>query len=205
MKTDKFTNIEYIESFLEFCQADLDTVLIADKLHWGQIFYQLFYDGTPCLDTDFLARFCDEHWNDIETAQENIFSDLNRLLANWKANYAIRILQPADLTCENEKFNFGYFLDYYDSPFYVENIFKEIDIEIWNPNLDPHENPIDQETINRVFLSFFKSIDGFSTDSIKRCQLCNSIFFNSAKRIKLYCSPKCQNTAAVKRLREKQN
>jgi hypothetical protein len=201
---NKLSNVEYVNGFLDLCQADFGSDLIADKLKWAQIMHQIFYDGEPCSDVDYLARFCDERWSDIELVSENLLSDLYEILENCKSELRIKIMQPADITCEEGHFRFGYLLDYLEDPFYKNSLFKEIEIEIWDPHEDERDNPLDRKQMNRAFLTLFKKLDGFSIESIRRCPQCNRLFFNASKRSKTYCSSRCQNTAAVTRLRKRE-
>jgi len=50
---------------------------------------------------------------------------------------------------------------------------------------------------------FLRSLDGIPMKGICRCPICNNFFVNATYREKIYCSSKCQNTAANKRLRER--
>jgi hypothetical protein len=53
-------------------------------------------------------------------------------------------------------------------------------------------------------VNFLQALDELQVDSLLRCLNCNNIFFNPTRRKKKYCSLRCQNTAAVQRLRKKE-
>jgi len=48
--------------------------------------------------------------------------------------------------------------------------------------------------------SFFRALAGFPTTALMRCPNCQRIFFNASRRVKEYCSARCQKTASVKRV-----
>ncbi|RLC10089.1 MAG: hypothetical protein DRI57_20950 [Deltaproteobacteria bacterium] len=50
---------------------------------------------------------------------------------------------------------------------------------------------------------FLRYLDGIPRKGICRCPICSNFFVNASYRDKIYCSSKCQNTAANKRLRDR--
>ena len=73
-------------------------------------------------------------------------------------------------------------------------------------NLEIRVNKPSQNAIHVHWgvVNFFEALKGFPTSSLSRCPHCENVFFNPTKRKKIYCSPRCQNTAGVQRVRKKQ-
>lgn len=68
------------------------------------------------------------------------------------------------------------------------------------------QNRVDIESLCRQFWGlagdvYAKCVD--EVDHAYKCPHCGAVFFNFTKRKKIYCTPLCQNTAGVKRVRAK--
>jgi len=195
----KSGQIEYLQSFIKFCYADLDTARDKPFIFWAKVLNKIelkyrVYEGFDRLDELF------DNWDWVVETQKDLRYGLNWVCDNIEIDWLFRMKIPYN-------FKKGRDLEKRDKVFVFEpnkHSIPKLSVDICAPKKDSFGDETTQ-TVNLsiYFIDFFKALDHFPTSSLKRCPQCDKIFFNPTNRKKIYCSYRCQNTAAVRRLRKR--
>jgi len=196
---DRQIKMEYISNFFDFCYADLENLTIDQKGDWIQhAAYSLWVysvRGEPFL---YMPKDSDKEqmWHQVEELQADLIDDIE-----WLYRY---ISEGKRYYCQidiSHRFSRG-IRDVFNLAIEAERK-SGIMVKVFEYEDTKHQKAFDEKEIHVIFSYIFEALDGFGVSSLFRCPNCGKISFNPTKREKKYCSPKCQNAAAVQRLRKK--
>ena len=193
----KIESTIYLEEFIEFCQSDLTDPSSLERRKWiASLQTKLFY---PYFFVRNVSESADKEWSKILSIQQELLGFLNWITDHLENEGELHFMAPSafawaggsrpDSVFSHSPSTARWFLE------------KKLTIRyIFGPGKQkPKSISLPWGVVN-----FFEALKGFPKSSLSRCPHCGKVFFNPTKRKKIYCSPLCQNTAGVQRLRKKQ-
>jgi CGNR zinc finger protein len=192
-------NTEYIKMFIEFANTDLKNLSSFEKMRWAwdlqeKLFYPSFYIKSFFRDINEVS---DDDWKKILSIQEKAIRLLNRILDNKDQEIVLHYEAPTTFAWGG-KDSEGRF---YHRPTAIRRMYhEELTLSVHKGDSFTGDGAL---KIIPGFVNLLEALKGFPTSSLLVCPHCKKIFFNPTKRKKRYCSSRCQNNAAVNRIRKK--
>ncbi|MGO9375440.1 MAG: hypothetical protein ACLQBD_25585 [Syntrophobacteraceae bacterium] len=199
--------IKFIETLLDFVNADLEDASPQEKMKWSIFFWGLMGPLGLTVPLTEPAPFpTDEDWKTVLATQESW-----NMATYWLVAYAEQAEVCAIYYEVPRYFTWGASSDSTFShrihPYFEMNKLEAriYDIESLNntdfygPSLD--KLPYTKREFPPGFLSFLEALSGFPHTSIKSCLHCNRLFFTPNNLRKVYHSAHCQKVASVYRSR----
>lgn len=200
------SNADLINEFIRFCYEELKEAALTDRLN--QQFEYL--NRVLSEKTTGMAPIGQDPWEVYLKYQKECHTFLEWFYDNRYTDiFLVYNLPNAFMMAGREKAK-SFFLSSYDgSPeradlfqntFDMERLGQEIPITIFNRNDDTKPW---RKAFPRSSVAFLNAIANYPVESLIRCPECKKIFFNPTKRKKKFCTLRCQNLAAVHRMRQK--
>lgn len=198
---DKNLKIKFIQGFIDFCNADLDNLTITEKTWWAEKFIKLLdFDFDRYFHISEAGEVLENDWNMIKDIQKKVSEDLDWVYKQFQQkDMYIQTNIPRRFSPAMRDNHFGF----YESWNINESITATAywDIEFGSGDSEISES----KKIHFGFNKLFEALEGFKLITLAQCPICKKIFFNPTDRFKIYCKSRCQNTAAVRRLRERED
>jgi len=195
MKT-KTDRLFYIGVFIEFCQSDLTNPSPKEKIDCIIMLQEFLF--RPYFAFPNALEPTDEEWLEVLSVQQELLDFLNWMTDNLEEKWELHFMAPSTLEWAGGK---GPDSVFRRRPSTVRRLLeRKLRIRFFSETGKPGS---ESNSVPWGVMNFFEALEGLSTSSLARCPHCEKIFFNPTKRKKIYCSPLCQNTAGVQRLRKK--
>jgi len=209
--------IDYIQLVIDYSNMDLDEkASLQTKAKVANIAADVIGGWTSVRARmskmeEILGRYplSDKEWNDLIAFQKAWGDALNWIVDRTKAPWQLELNIPVIFCWGGDELDGGDHFVYGPSPFNedIEVVAEAYDLtsipgKVFYGELP--ENHKEEKKFPKGALSFFGALSGFPASSLLRCPHCENVFFNPTKRKRVYCSPSCQKTAGVRRVREKQ-
>lgn len=197
---DRQLKIEYIQDLLGFCYTDLENLTMKQKTSWLSNLVNLltisFARDVRLDQLLFADRIEEQEWDAVKELQKELCLDIEWICSYLidRKTYSFTLDVPYRFTLmPNDKYRF-----------FSESKREGVDVKVFGEVEGyRHGQLLQQKKINSCFTYLLEAVDGFGISSLLKCPNCSKLFFNPTKRKKKYCSPQCQNAAAVQRLRKK--
>lgn len=209
--------LENLNKILELIQVDVEELTAKERISFliranvlgtnyeaiSPLFENIVSHNSPKLNSQFLASVSKEFWNHVVSRLRSI-----RNFLDWLSNHlhkCCRIEYKVNqlLTWNKEG---GFSNREFDYP---ELSFSVKAYELGKTLLPDGESTpgklLKEFTLGGEFYALAKALNGVLVSDIKRCEnkKCKKIFVQVTKREKRFCSTRCQNTMAVRRLRSR--
>ena len=189
---NKIESTRYLEEFIEFCQSDLKNPSSIEKVKWIKSLETLLYPRFFVLN---VLEPTDKDWSKVLSVQQELLEFLNWIVNHLGEEGELHFMAPFAFGWATGKRPNSFFLQRPSTARWMMPS-KKLEIRVSKP-------PQSAIQVHWGVVNFFEALKRFPTSSLSRCPHCGNVFFNPTKRKKIYCSPLCQNTAGVQRLRKK--
>lgn len=187
--------IKFIQGYIDFAHANF-SALTETELGW---WYDKLSDVLGFADW----RGSQNSLEEMIELQCNIRETLYWLYDKFKMdNLYLQVNVPRCFSLH--QYNNGELEDVFDyTDFFWLDESITINVYTISTPIFNNETALESRKADQSINSFLQTISNFPTSSLLKCKNCSKIIFNPTKRKKVFCSERCQNTAAVRRHRLK--
>lgn len=189
VKLSRERRISTINDFLQFADADLEAPLPPDAYY---VISRVLSLSPPLNDS-----LSDSWLYIVRENQAEWRTKLNWLVDHLDKGLLLYLTAPVNFSWgprEDDPFIYG--------PPYGLSFQYHFEALVFEQPVAAGSEPIERVQMPFYVIMLFEALHVFPKTALLRCPHCQRVFFNPTRRKKKYCSLRCQNTAAVQRLRD---